>query len=83
MIEQVEFIYSPLGKDFEKQTKTVKDQGKKKQQMKALEEHEQKLVESNELVNNNFNIDRDSIPFDEQKIYLIDSLKKNLMSFRI
>ena len=31
VIEQAEFIYSPLGKDFEKQKKkkTVKDQGKK------------------------------------------------------
>ena len=30
VIEQAEFIYSLLGKDFEKQTKTVKDQGEKK-----------------------------------------------------
>ena len=35
IIEQAKFTYSPLGKAFEKQTKTVKDQGKK--QVDALE----------------------------------------------
>ena len=29
IIEQAKFIYSPLGKVFEKQTKTIEDQGKK------------------------------------------------------
>ena len=29
IIEQGEFTYSPLGKTFEKQTKTIEDQGKK------------------------------------------------------
>ena len=29
VIEQAKFIYSPLGKAFEKQTKTIEDQGKK------------------------------------------------------
>ena len=29
IIEQVKFTYSPLGKAFEKQTKTIKDQGEK------------------------------------------------------
>ena len=37
MIEQVQFAYSPLGKAFEKQTKTIEDQGKK--QIKAIEDH--------------------------------------------
>ena len=35
IIEQAIFTYSPLGKDFEKQTKTIEDQGKK--QIVALE----------------------------------------------
>ena len=30
IIEQAKFTYSPLGKAFEKQTKTIKDQGKTK-----------------------------------------------------
>ena len=29
VIEQAKFAYSPLGKDFEKQTKTIEEQGKK------------------------------------------------------
>ena len=35
VIEQAKFAYSPLGKAFEKQTKTIEEQGKK--QVKALE----------------------------------------------
>ena len=43
IIEQAKFTYSPLGKAFEKQIKTVEDQGKKqfnalKEQTKAFEE---------------------------------------------
>ena len=34
IIEQAKFTYSPLGKAFEKQTKTIEDQGKK--QINAL-----------------------------------------------
>ena len=37
MIEQAQFAYSPLGKAFEKQAKTIEDQGKK--QIKAIEDH--------------------------------------------
>ena len=36
IIEQAKFIYSPLGKAFEKQIKTIEDQGEK--QIKALED---------------------------------------------
>ena len=46
VIEQAEFTYSPLGKAFEKQTKTIEEQGKKK----AIENHGKQLVESNELI---------------------------------
>ena len=35
-IEQAKFTYSPLGKAFEKQTKTIKDQGEK--QIKAIQD---------------------------------------------
>ena len=34
IIEQAKFTYSPLGKAFEMQTKTIKDQGKKQDLMK-------------------------------------------------
>ena len=36
-IEQAKFTFSPLGKAFEKQTKTVKDQGEK--QVKAIKDN--------------------------------------------
>ena len=36
IIEQAKFTYSPLGKAFEKQTKTIKDQGEK--QIKAIQD---------------------------------------------
>ena len=36
IIEQAKFTYSPLGKAFEKQTKTIEDQGKK--QIKAIQD---------------------------------------------
>ena len=46
VIEQAKFSYSPLGKAFEKQIKTIKDQGKK--EVKALEnlkKKKQKAIE--------------------------------------
>ena len=69
-IEQTKFAYSPLGKAFGKQTKKIEDQSKN--QLKAIEDHGKQLVESNELINKDFNINRDSMPFDEQKKYLMD-----------
>ena len=39
MIEQTKFTYSPLGKAFEKQIKTIKDQGEK--QIKAIQDQGQ------------------------------------------
>ena len=39
IIEQTKFIYSPLGKAFEKQIKTIEDQGEK--QIKAIQDQGQ------------------------------------------
>ena len=44
IIEQSRFIYSPLGKAFEKQIKTMKNQGKK--QVDALKALKPKTIES-------------------------------------
>ena len=44
IIQQAKFNYSPLGKAFEKQIKTIKDQGKK--QLKAIQDNKQ-LVNTN------------------------------------
>ena len=46
IIEQAKFTYSPLGKAFEKQTKTIKDQGEK--QIKAIQDNKQPLISDND-----------------------------------
>ena len=51
IIEQAKFTYSPLGKAFGKQTKTIKDQGKK--QVKAIQDNKQL-----------FNINKDDYKYD-------------------
>ena len=49
VIEQAKFTYSHLGKDLEKQLKTIEDKGKK--QIKAIEgKYEKQLADSNALV---------------------------------
>ena len=64
MIEQAKFTYFPLGIALEKQTKKTDNQCKK--QIKAIENHGKQLLESNEFIKMDFNIDRDSIPLEEQ-----------------
>ena len=63
VIEQANFTYSPLGKAFEKQIKTIEDQGVK--QIKVLRDHGKQLIESNEVIKKDFNIDKDSIPLEK------------------
>ena len=51
IIEQAKFTYSPLGKAFEKQVKTIEDQGQKQvgafeKQIKTIEDQGQKQVEA-------------------------------------
>ena len=66
VIEQAQFTYSPLGKALEKQAKASGDRGEK--QMKANENAwKKKLVESNELLKNDFNINRDGVSLKKQK----------------
>ena len=61
IIEQTKFTYSPLGKTFEKQIKTIEDQGRKKvdaleslkpkkQLVNVNDDYEDKLLHSNERV---------------------------------
>ena len=45
IIEQAKFTYSPLGKTFEKQTKTIQDQGEK--QIKAIQDNKQLQLTNN------------------------------------
>ena len=51
--------------------------------MKVLEKPEKKLVESNELVKKDFNVDRDNIPFHEQRKIFNGLMKKDFLNFRI
>ena len=52
IIEQAQFTYSPLGKAFEKQTKTIEDQGKK--QIDALADLKPKEIKPRETKPNEY-----------------------------
>ena len=46
IIEQAKFTYSPLGKAFDKQTKTIEDQGEK--QIKAIKDNKKQVTYIND-----------------------------------
>ena len=56
---------------------------KKKNQIKAIDDHGKQLAESNELIKMAFNIGRDSKKLEEQKKYVINLLKKDLVNLGI
>ena len=47
IIEHAKFTYSPLGKAFEKQTKTIEDQGEK--QIKAIQDNKKQRANTQEI----------------------------------
>ena len=49
IIEQAKFTYSPLGKAFEKLTKTIEDQGEK--QIKAIQDNRKQLINDDDYKN--------------------------------
>ena len=49
IIEQAKFTYSPLGKAFEKQTKTIGDKGEK--QIKAIQDNRKQLISDDDYKN--------------------------------
>ena len=49
IIEQAKFTYSPLGKAFEKQTKTIEYKGEK--QIKAIKDHRKQLISDEDYKN--------------------------------
>ena len=71
IVEQAKFAYSPLGKEFEKQIKTIKDQGEK--QIKAIQD--KRPFKSMEKVT--YNINDSAIVFLKKK-YIIKSQRKVL-----
>ena len=80
VIEQAKLAHSLLGKAFKKQTKTIEDQGKK--QIEAIEDHGKQLAESNKLIKKDFNIEKDSIPFYEQKKLFNELIEGRSSGFR-
>ena len=80
IIEQAKFAYSPLGKPFEKEIKTIEDQGEK--QIKALEDLGKQLVETNELTENDFNIDKDDVPLEKKKKMFNELVEKKSFKFQ-
>ena len=73
IIEQAKFTYSPLGKAFEKQTKTIEDQGKK--QVKAIQDKQ--IVNIN---NNNYDDDdfKDKLLLSKEREIFKDIYNKRL-----
>ena len=71
VIEQAKFTYSPLGKAFEKQTKTIEDQGEK--QIKAIQD--KRTIKSIEKFTYDIN---DSPTVKKKKKYIINSQRKVL-----
>ena len=69
IIEQAKFTYSPLGKAFEKQTKTIEDQGKK--QVKAIQDNKQ-------LVNINNDDYKDKLLLSKEREIFKDIYNKRL-----
>ena len=50
--------------------------------MKALEDNGKQLVKSNEISQNDINIERYSIPLEEQKKFLLNLLKECLLNLK-
>ena len=66
MIEEAKFTYSPLGKAFDKQIKTIENQDEK--QIKAIEEPGKQLVESNVIIKkHDYDTEKDSSSISRQK----------------
>ena len=76
LIEQAKFTYSPLGKAFEKQTKTIEDQGDK--QIKAIQDNKKQLTNTQEVTIKN--IIPENILNDEAKkeIHKISEIEKTI-----
>ena len=56
IIEQAKFTYSPLGKAFEKQTKTIEDKGEK--QIKAIQDNRKQLISDDDYKKKTINFNK-------------------------
>ena len=78
IIEQTKFTCSPAGKAFEKQTKTIEDQGKN--QICVIKEHGKEIIESNKVAKNDFNINKSGVSNEkhrrvEEKVHEFPDIK--------
>ena len=79
IIEEAKFTYSPFGKTFEKQTKTIEDQGKNR--ISAIKESGKQIIEFNEVAKNYFNIDRSGVAHNKQKEIFNELVKERALEF--
>ena len=77
--EQAKFTYSPLGKTFEKQAKTIEDLVE--DQISAIKESGKQIIESNEVAKKEFNIDRSGVSHEKQKEIFNRFVKKRALEF--
>ena len=77
-LEYTKFAYSPLGKVLEKTFWRSTQKAHK-----AIEDRGKQLAESNELIKKDFNIDRDSIPHEEQIKIFTEFITESLLNFII
>ena len=79
IIEQGKFNSSPLRKAFEKQTKTIEDQGTN--QISAIKESGKQIIESNEVFKNDFNIDKSDVSHEKQNEIFNRLVKERALEF--
>ena len=79
MIGQAKFTYSPFGKTFKRETKTIEDQGEN--EVEAIKEYGKQIIESNEVTKNDFNIDRSDVSNKKQKEILDKLVKERAFEF--
>ena len=73
IIEQAKFTYSPLGKAFEKQTKTIEDQGEK--QIKAIQNNNDNKEQPVNINNDDY---KDKLLLSEEREFFKDIYNKRL-----
>ena len=78
IMEQAKFTYSPLGKAFEKQIKTIEDQGKK--QIDALENLKPK-EQTKAITYYHDDYDDESLKQKKKKV-IVNYLTRNLMRYK-
>ena len=79
IIEQAKFAYSLIGKAFEKQTKTIEDQGEK--QVKAIEDNKKQVDNKKELDDNELLLSKEREAFKniyDERFSEVDELSKKI-----